>query len=175
MSRFRLRLFLEPTGSSEYYGRRRFWWSVDSRLGVLSLCMSSRPPVPSGTAPHGSSSQTRTCTEREREGRGGRCISIASAHNKTIRVSRQLPAFSHRSGWFYCVMCCPCKEGDWVVEPMHQGCQERRIEWAEGGRQGPQGPRPAAAFPAALELTDGHRRHPGNINTELKHVVVSLW
>lgn len=70
MSRFRLRLFLEPTGSSEYYGRRRFWWSVDSRLGVLSLCMSSRPPVPSGTAPHGSSSQTRTCTEREGGTRG---------------------------------------------------------------------------------------------------------
>lgn len=70
MSRFRLRLFLEPTGSTEYYGRRRFWWSVDSRLGVFSLCMSSRPPVPSGTAPHGSSSQTSTYTEREGGTRG---------------------------------------------------------------------------------------------------------
>lgn len=152
-----------------------------SRLGVFSLCMSCQRllPVRFGTAPHvvthmNAPFRSYSLWYEQREGRGQDALASPLRTKQNSRVSRQLPVFSHRSGWIYCGVRCTCKgvdfrcSGQCIGEVRSGGLSERR----EGGT----GTRPAASFSATLKLRDTHRCHPGNIISNCNvSVVVSSW
>lgn len=148
-------------------------WSVDGRLGVFCLCvcvvLSGSCPLRRGAA---RLSVTDTYVRREREGRRA-ASALRCAQNKPSVCQRTTASVSPPVRLDLLLRLLQLQGGRLQLVGLQQEGQERGIESAETGRhrdpvRAP-GPRPAAA----LELTDGHRCHPGNTRAGLRLSVAS--